>query len=190
MAAVIEKVILAGRSGQGLLRAGRLLAQAGMERGLEVTWVPETGPQRGEIGVLCTVILSESEIGSPLVSVPDAALVLTPAARDRLFPTVKAGGLLVEGFPEEGQRAAGSGRDDVRRVRVPVEREARAAELVGQESLILLGAFAHLSGLVEVADLQTLVAETLGAEALALGAEYVRQRRYMKERYALAIFPC
>jgi 2-oxoglutarate ferredoxin oxidoreductase subunit gamma len=163
-----------------------------MARGYEVTWVPDTGPQGGEIGVLCTVILARGEIGSPLVSVPDAALVLTPGARDRLFPTVKPGGLLVEGFLVEGslRTPASGGRDDVRVVPVPARREAREGDLLGMEALILVGAFAHLSGLVEVEDLAACLEDSAPREALRRGGDYVRQRRYMKERYALSIFPC
>lgn len=197
MSTLIEKLILAGRADQRLLEAGRILARAGLGRGLEVTWVPDTGPQGAGLGAVCTVILAGGAIASPLVSVPDAVLALEAAARDRLLPSVKAGGLMVEAFADlPGLTPAPSPRDDVRRVHLPAAREAAAAGCPGREALVALGAFGALSALVGMDDLAAGAAAELGADeaarvapALARGAAWVRERRYMKERYALSIFP-
>lgn len=195
MAAEIEKVILAGTAGQRVLEAGKLLAHAGMQAGLEVSWVPDLGPLGAGISVVCTVILARGEIGSPLVSVPDVAIPMTPAARDRLYPTVKAGGLLVDGGGQIEGRAP-LPRDDVRRVPLPITRLAAEAEAVGHEERVALGAFGALSALLEAGALARTLRDQAGegaeaeagARALEAGAAYVRERRYMKEGYALSIF--
>lgn len=192
----IEKVILAGRAGQRLLRAGRILARAGMDAGLEVSWVPETGPEGAGVGVVCTVILAQDRVDSPLVSVPDMAVAFTAAARERLHPTVKAGGVLIDASAEPPQ-AADHRRDDVRQVRLPAAQEAEAAGVPEEPALVALGGLAELSRLIGPEDLAAAAAfELPDAEAasqatrlFAHGAAFVRERRYMKERYALAIFP-
>lgn len=196
MSTRIEKVILAGRAGQRLLRAGRILARAGMDAGLEVSWVPETGPEGAGVAVVCTVILAHDRVDSPLVSVPDMAVALTATARERLHPTIKAGGVLLDAAAEPPQAAAPR-RDDVRQVRIPAEAEAAAAGDPDEPALVALGGLAELSRLLSPADLVAAAAQELpDAEAAARagrliehGAAFVRERRYMKERYALAIFP-
>lgn len=46
---MVHEVILAGFGGQGILSAGRLLAEAGMLDGNHVSWLPSYGPEmRGE----------------------------------------------------------------------------------------------------------------------------------------------
>lgn len=40
-----QDVIIAGFGGQGVMLAGNLLAQAGMEHGLEVTFIPVYGAE-------------------------------------------------------------------------------------------------------------------------------------------------
>ena len=196
MAPRIEKVILAGRAGQRLLRAGRILARAGMDAGLEVSWVPETGPEGAGVAVVCTVILAQDRVDSPLVSVPDMAVALTAAARDRLHPTVKAGGILIDAAADP-PAAAAPRRDDVRQVRLPAEAEAEAVGDAAEPALVALGGLGELSRLVGIEGLVAAAATEMpdadagsrAARLLEHGAAFVRERRYMKERYALAIFP-
>lgn len=44
---MIHEIILAGFGGQGILSAGKLLAQAGMLDGKHVSWLPSYGPECG-----------------------------------------------------------------------------------------------------------------------------------------------
>lgn len=62
-----EKVICAGFSGQGVMSIGQLLAYGGMAESLEVSWVPSYGPEMRGGTANCSVMISESPIGSPLV---------------------------------------------------------------------------------------------------------------------------
>ena len=63
-------VIIAGFGGQGVLLAGNLLAQAGMESGLEVTFIPVYGAEMRGGTANCTVVLSDEPIGAPIVARP------------------------------------------------------------------------------------------------------------------------
>ena len=40
-----ERIIVAGFGGQGVLMLGKLLAQAALLEGREVTWLPSYGPE-------------------------------------------------------------------------------------------------------------------------------------------------
>ncbi len=193
MSASIEKILLAGVTGQSILRAGRVLARAGMQAGYEVSWVPDTGPEGSCIGVVCTVILATGPIDSPLVSVPDAAIAFTAQAAQRLEPTIKAGGLLLEAHAQPQLETQAGVRDDVRKIRIPPQREVQTAGLDGFDWAFTLGAFSALSRLLKPEAMQTALeldgpALESALQAMKLGVEYVKTRRYMKERYALSIF--
>ena len=70
------EILVAGFGGQGVLFAGQLLAYAAMDEGKHVTWIPSYGPEMRGGTANCTVIISDEEIGSPLVQFTSAAVGL------------------------------------------------------------------------------------------------------------------
>ena len=60
-------ILFSGFGGQGALFAGQLLAYAAMDAGRFVTWIPSYGPEMRGGTAHCTVVVSDEEIGSPLV---------------------------------------------------------------------------------------------------------------------------
>ncbi len=90
-----KEVIISGFGGQGVLFAGQLLAYAAMDQGLEVTWIPSYGPEMRGGTANCTVVISDEEIGSPLVRKPRAAIVMNRPSLDKYEPLVSPGGVLV-----------------------------------------------------------------------------------------------
>ena len=75
-----QDVVIAGFGGQGVLLAGKLLAYAGMLEGKQVTWFPSYGAEIRGGTANCTVIISDQEIGSPVVHNPSAMLILNEAS--------------------------------------------------------------------------------------------------------------
>ena len=65
-----EETVFSGFGGQGVLFSGQLLSYAGMAEDLYVTWIPSYGPEMRGGTANCTVILSEEEIGAPVVRHP------------------------------------------------------------------------------------------------------------------------
>jgi 2-oxoglutarate ferredoxin oxidoreductase subunit gamma len=90
-----ESIILSGFGGQGVLFTGQLLAYAGIAENLYVTWIPSYGPEMRGGTANCTVILSEEEIGAPVVRNPTAAMVFNNPSYDKYAPLVKQDGLLI-----------------------------------------------------------------------------------------------
>lgn len=90
-----KEVIISGFGGQGVLFAGQLLTYAAMDQGLEVTWIPSYGPEMRGGTANCTVVISDEEIGSPLVRNPKAAIVMNRPSLDKYEPLVSPGGVLV-----------------------------------------------------------------------------------------------
>lgn len=90
-----EEIIIAGFGGQGVLSMGKILAYSAIMQDMEVTWMPSYGPEmRGGTANVC-VILSDSKIGSPIVTKYDTAIILNQQSMDKFEAAVKPGGLLV-----------------------------------------------------------------------------------------------
>ena len=66
-------VRVAGFGGQGVLLLGEVLAEAGLDAGLEVSWLPSYGPEMRSGTSNCHVRLSHEPIDSPLVTVAERA---------------------------------------------------------------------------------------------------------------------
>ena len=92
---MMDKVILAGFGGQGVMFLGKLLAYAGMGSDLELCWIPSYGPEMRGGTANVTVILSDKKISSPILSKYDNAIILNQQSMDKFEPAVKPGGLLL-----------------------------------------------------------------------------------------------
>ena len=87
--------IISGFGGQGTLFAGQILAYSAMDAGKEVTWIPSYGPEMRGGTANCTVIISDEEIGSPLVKNPTAVIAMNLPSLDKYEPMIAPGGVLV-----------------------------------------------------------------------------------------------
>ncbi len=92
---MMDKVIMAGFGGQGIMFLGKVLAYAGMTTDLELCWIPSYGPEMRGGTANCSVILSDEEIHSPVVDLADAVVVMNQPAYERFKSKVKPGGFLI-----------------------------------------------------------------------------------------------
>jgi 2-oxoglutarate ferredoxin oxidoreductase subunit gamma len=89
------EIIISGFGGQGVLFAGQLLAYCALDNRMQVTWFPSYGPEMRGGTAHCTVIVSDEEIGSPVVKNPSAAIVMNLPSLDKYEGLIKPNGLLV-----------------------------------------------------------------------------------------------
>ncbi|HEX5147977.1 MAG TPA: 2-oxoacid:acceptor oxidoreductase family protein [Candidatus Limnocylindrales bacterium] len=87
--------IFGGFGGQGILFAGKVLAQAAVIDGLTTSWMPSYGPEMRGGTASCTVIVSDRPIGSPIVDAADSVIALNPPAMAKFESILVPGGLLV-----------------------------------------------------------------------------------------------
>jgi len=90
-----EEVVIAGFGGQGIILAGRLLAQTAMKAGKEVTFIPSYGAEMRGGTANCMVVVADAPIACPLVAKPDSLIVMNKASLNKFAPRLKGGGLLV-----------------------------------------------------------------------------------------------
>lgn len=173
------EIIISGFGGQGVLFAGQVLAYAAMDSDLNVTWIPSYGPEMRGGTANCTVIISDEEIGSPLVRNPRAVLALNLPSLDKYEPLVRAGGVLIGNASLINRSVA---RTDIEHVLLPAN---ELAEEIGDKRLtnmVMLGALLAKLPVLSVATLEQALAAHLPArhqkllpanyEALRRGAEF------------------
>jgi 2-oxoglutarate ferredoxin oxidoreductase subunit gamma len=149
-------VLLAGSGGQGVLFAGRLLAQAAMREGRNITWFPSYGAEVRGGTANCTVVISRGFIGSPIVRHPDVLVVLNEPSLRRFQERLKPQGLLVLNSSLCGRPPE---RGDIRVLSVPAD--DIALEVAGPLSanMVALAAAAAAARLCSLESLQEALKE-------------------------------
>jgi len=90
-----QGIIIAGFGGQGILSIGRIIAQAGMDEGMHVTWLPSYGPEIRGGTAYCHVILSDRPIGSPLLNEATTLIAMNKPSLEKYHSLVVDGGLVI-----------------------------------------------------------------------------------------------
>ena len=90
-----EEVVIAGFGGQGVMLAGKLLAQTAMKAGKEVTYMPSYGAEVRGGTANCMVILSDEPIACPVVGDCDSLIVLNKASLNKFTKRLRKNGLLI-----------------------------------------------------------------------------------------------
>ncbi|MEE4195484.1 MAG: 2-oxoacid:acceptor oxidoreductase family protein [Anaerolineae bacterium] len=90
-----NEIIVSGFGGQGVLFGGQLIAYTAMDLNKQVTWIPSYGPEMRGGTANCTVIVSDDEIGSPLVNNPKAVIAMNLPSLNKYENLVKPGGVLI-----------------------------------------------------------------------------------------------
>ena len=139
--------ILAGFGGQGILFMGKAIAYAGLLEGREVSWLPSYGPEMRGGTANCSVCVSDDPIGCPLVTAPDALIVMNQPSFEKFVPTVKPGGVIVV---ESSIVSSKAERGDVTVFYIPATTLAEQSGLKGLGNLILTGKLLAATGFCEL----------------------------------------
>ncbi|HTX36793.1 MAG TPA: 2-oxoacid:acceptor oxidoreductase family protein [Bryobacteraceae bacterium] len=178
------RIKVAGFGGQGVLMLGEVLAEAGMEAGYEVSWLPSYGPEMRSGTSHCHVRLSSRPIDSPMVSRPNVLLAMNEPALRKFLPAVEPAGIVLyngAALPDGCQRA------DVRAAALPFTRFADEMGNSKVANMVMLGALLEATALLEeeqvAAALRRLVPHhcDLNLAALAQGREHFRQSGVLLE---------
>ena len=140
-----RSVVIAGFGGQGVILAGKILAQAGMTHGLEVTWLPSYGPEMRGGTANCTVILSDAPIGSPIVDEPTAVIALNLPSLDKFESTVAKKGVLLVNRSLISRAVE---RRDITTHAIPINEIATRTGNARTVNMVALGAYVKATGVV------------------------------------------
>lgn len=138
------EILLAGFGGQGVLFAGKILANCGLMDSKELSWLPSYGPEMRGGTANCSVCISEEPIGSPLVLAPDILIAMNQPSYDKFINAVKPGG---KAFIDSTLIESKCERTDIECFYIPSSQLADDNELQGGSNIILLGKLIKETGL-------------------------------------------
>jgi len=140
-----EDVVMAGFGGQGLMFIGKLLAYSAMKEDQHVTWIPSYGPEMRGGTANCTVVISNEEIGPPVVSHPRSVIVMNNPSMEAFEPKIQKDGLLLLSSSMVNSPVT---RSDIRTLAVPASELAALAGNEKAANMVLLGAYIAVSKVV------------------------------------------
>lgn len=135
---VYANVIMAGFGGQGLMFIGKLLAYSAMKAGKHVTWIPSYGPEMRGGTANCTVVISGEEIGSPVITSPQALIIMNNPSLKAFEPRLQTQGLL---FLNSSLITRQLRREDVKAIAVPANDIAVEIGEKRTANMVMLGAY-------------------------------------------------
>src|SRR4030043_575231 len=92
---MLEKIIIAGAGGQGIMLIGRIIAEAAMRENKHVTWLPAYGAEVRGGAAHCMVIVSDKEIGTPYINQADTLIIMNQPSLERFKNHLVPKGLLM-----------------------------------------------------------------------------------------------
>ncbi len=169
------EMICAGFGGQGVLTIGKFLAQAGMVEGKKVSWLPSYGPEMRGGTANVSVVLSDEDIASPLVTQPDILVALNQPSLDKFGPSVRTKGIV---FINTDMCPHKLKRDDLEYVYAPM---SKIAAEIGTQKVINMIAIGMIIGKTKVVSYKTIEEQLIEAfklknpEILDLNIEAVKK---------------
>ena len=174
------KTVFSGFGGQGVLMMGYVLAWGGMHENKYVTFLPAYGAEVRGGTANCTVVVSESEIASPVASTPEFVVAMNYPSMVKYQNMVKSEGIL---FLNSDLISEAPQREDIKVVRVPSNSLAHNMGNDRALNMVMLGAMGAVTGIVSQKALEQAVETVLEGKkrqliemnqrALVHGAQYI-----------------
>lgn len=130
------KILIAGFGGQGVLFTGKALAYTGLKVGMEVSWLPSYGPEMRGGTANCSVTLSDTPIGSPIVDKPDVLIAMNLPSLEKFYNETEKDGYVIY---DSSLIAKQGDRKDIVTVGIPATKMASDNGLDGLANMIILG---------------------------------------------------
>jgi len=146
-----EKSFFAGFGGQGIISMGQLWVYFAMQEGKNVTFFPFYGAEKRGGIARASVIISDEEIASPLVTTPDSAMVMNMDSLPLCEKILKQNGLIVinSTLVKENPK-----RSDLKVVKLEASGIAEQIGNVVFANMVALGAMAKLTNALNLADIE------------------------------------
>lgn len=157
--------LIAGFGGQGVLFCGKFLVYTGMIQDKQISWLPSYGPEMRGGTANCSVTISDTPIGSPIVTKPTDLIVMNGPSLDKFEDSVKPGGKI---FVESSLISRKVRREDVDVFYVPATQLAEENDLKGLANMIMMGKVLRETGVCAHDDIRAAMTKTVPAKKMAL----------------------
>ncbi len=178
-----EEMIMAGFGGQGIILAGKLIAQAAMKEGKEVTYMPAYGAEVRGGTANCMVVIADNPVASPVISGADSLIIMNKASMERFAPRLRKNGLLIMNSSLIDETPELDTSIDV--LKLPADDIAKESGSIKSANMAALGAYAQKKGIFSVQRLMDCLEAVLAkryhktipmnSKALKLGAEFAEK---------------
>ena len=173
------QILIAGFGGQGVLFAGKFLAYKGLMEDLQVSWLPSYGPEMRGGTANCSVVLSETPVGSPIISNPDVLIAMNLPSLQKYVNAVVPGGQI---YLDSALISEKVERTDVEVFYIPASQMARDENIATLANMIIVGHLLENNPELSFAGTEAVVSKLvppkkaalveLNKKALALGKEF------------------
>ena len=173
------QILIAGFGGQGVLFAGKFLAYKGMLENLQLSWLPSYGPEMRGGTANCNVILSETPVGSPIITEPDVLIAMNLPSLQKYVDTVAPGGQIYVDSALIEEKVT---RTDVEVFYIPATQMAKEQGIATLANMIIMGHLLENNPELSFEGTETVVQKLvpptkaalveLNMKALTLGKEY------------------
>ncbi len=147
-----QEVIISGFGGQGVIKAGVLLAAAAMREDKRCTHFPSYGAEMRGGTANCSVIVSTDEIASPIINEPDTVIAMNEPSLDKFEPRLKKGGLLIYNSSLISKKPS---RNDIEIVPVPANEIAEKLGTLKCANMVVIGAYASKTKAVSLESIKS-----------------------------------
>ena len=130
------QILIAGFGGQGVLFAGKFLAYKGLVQDKQVSWLPSYGPEMRGGTANCSVLLSDTPVGSPIITNPDVLVAMNLPSLQKFVDAVVPGGKIIIDSTLIDAKVE---RTDVEVFYVPATQMAKDAGFATLANMILAG---------------------------------------------------
>ena len=130
------QILIAGFGGQGILFSGKFLAYKGLLEDIQVSWLPSYGPEMRGGTANCNVILSDTPVGSPIITVPDVLIAMNLPSLEKYVNTVASGGQI---YVDSSLIDARVEREDVEVFYIPATQMAKDEGISTLANMIIIG---------------------------------------------------
>ncbi len=156
-----KQILIAGFGGQGVLFAGKFIAYGGLIENKEVSWLPSYGPEMRGGTANCSVILSDTKVGSPIVDKPDLLVALNGPSLEKYENAVVPGGQI---FVDSSLIDKKVERTDVEVYYIPASQMASDENLSGLANMIMMGHMIKHGNVIEYDTIEKTMAKVVPAK--------------------------
>ncbi len=138
---------VAGFGGQGVMSLGKFLASATCDStDKKVTFFPSYGAEQRGGTANCFVVISDDDIGAPLMDAMDDLIIMNGPSMDKFLDKLRSGGTL---FINSSIVDENVGRDDVKIVKAPVTELALELGNAKVLNVIMLGLYVGYTNVID-----------------------------------------
>lgn len=152
-------LIMSGFGGQGVLLAGTLLSHAAIIEGKNVSFLPSYGVEKRGGAAACTVVISDGEVGSPVIGNPTVGIMLNQTSLEKYGKTIKSGGVCI--INTSLVDMSGFDRKDIEIIPIAMNSVAMDLGDPRMVNMVAIGAYAAKIGAVSLESLSEALVETL-----------------------------